>query len=138
MALLLLLFFCTLLNYLQYEASPFYKNFNNKIINKQLYTTTIRTVHYLHYGSSFAYRLCIACNYLHTFSLSSYTCFELLAFATVLHPVMGIWIARCVTNVPLSFDGYLDCLDCWVGQLAADARVVCLLMFSCEKKHFFV
>ena len=95
MVLLLLLFFHALINYLQYEASPFYKNFNK---NEQLYTK--KTVHYLHCGSSFSYRLHIACNYLHIFSLSSYTCLNCQHFTTVLHPVMGTWIVRYITDVP--------------------------------------
>ena len=59
-------------------------------------------------------------------------------FATVLHLVMGIWIAGHVTSVLLSCDGYWDCLDCGVGWPAANTKVVCLLLFSHEKKHFFV
>ena len=59
-------------------------------------------------------------------------------FAAVLHLVMGIWIAGHVTSVLLSCDGYLDCSDCRVGQPVANTKVIHLLLFSCEKKHFFV
>ena len=58
-------------------------------------------------------------------------------FATVLHLVMGIWIVGHVTSVLLSCDGYLDCLDCRVSWLAANTKVVHLLLFSHKKKHFF-
>ena len=81
---------------------PFIKKFfkQNKIINKHLYTTTIRTVHYLHCGSSFSYRLCIACNYLYMFSLSSYMCLNCQYLTITLHSVMGTWIARHIIDVP--------------------------------------
>ena len=98
MALLLLVFFQMLLNYLHYKASPFYKKINRK--NEKLYTTTIRTVHYLHCGSSFSYRLHIACNYLHMCSLSSYMCLNCRHLTTALHSVMGTWIARHIIDVP--------------------------------------
>ena len=94
MALLLLLFFHKLLNYLQYKASPFYKIFlekmNSYIQQEKLYIIYIVVHHF---------QLCIACNYLHMFEciklLSSY-CWH---FTALLHPVMGTWIARLMYHI---------------------------------------
>ena len=73
-------------------------------------------------------------------------CMSCWHFATVLHLVMGTWIARLAGWWPM-LKSYIYCCflakrntfsyDFWVSWPVAEVKVVCLLLFSHKKKHFF-